>query len=71
MGQRTFRVIPVQQWVARGKLALDKNETLCPASFEAGAKTTCEACKLCGGATVKAKSIAIVAHGVAKAAYIG
>jgi len=71
MGQRTFRVIPVQQWAAEGKLALDKNEALCPASIEAGAKTTCEACKLCGGTTVKAKSIAIVAHGTAKAAYVG
>jgi hypothetical protein len=71
MGQRTFRVIPVQQWAVEGKLALDKNEALCPASIEAGAKTTCEACKLCGGTTVSAKSIAIVAHGTAKAAYIG
>jgi hypothetical protein len=31
---------------------------------EAGFRTTCQSCGLCvGGASVKAKSIAIVAHG--------
>jgi hypothetical protein len=70
-GHRTFRVIPVNQWIAQGKLALDKSEALCPASAEAGFKTTCDKCGLCAGTTVQAKSIAIVAHGTAKAAYVG
>src|SRR6056297_2443677 len=52
-GQRTFRVM---QDVAD----LTKQEVLCPASKEAGQRTTCAACKLCGGlATRSAKSIAI------------
>lgn len=56
-GARTFRVI----WDTSD---LVKNrEVLCPASAEAGYRTTCDKCGLCGGASVKAKSIAIVAHG--------
>lgn len=56
-GQRTFRVIDA---VA----SLDKqNEILCPASDEAGNRTTCLKCGLCAGASKKAKNIAIVAHG--------
>jgi hypothetical protein len=62
-GYRTFRVIPVKQWTEHGKTTLLKNEILCPASKEAGYKSTCNACKLCTGSTTKAKSIAIVAHG--------
>ena len=55
-GQRTFRVV---QSVAE----LTKKEVLCPASKEAGYRTTCASCKLCGGlATRTAKSIAIVQH---------
>ena len=55
-GQRTFRVL---QDVAE----LTKQEVLCPASKEAGQRTTCNACKLCGGlATKSQKSIAIVQH---------
>ena len=54
-GRRTFRVIT-------GVADLDKaNETLCPASKEAGRRTTCASCKLCRGSVV-AKSIAIVEH---------
>jgi hypothetical protein len=54
---RTFRVV-------KSLLEIDKtHETLCPASKEGGKRTTCADCKLCGGNTVKAKSIAIVAHG--------
>jgi len=56
-GARTFRVI--------AELAeLDLNrEVLCPASKEAGRRTTCEACKLCAGlATRSPKSVAIVQH---------
>ena len=55
-GYRTFRVV-------RDVSDIRKNEVLCPASKEAGHKTTCAACLLCGGASVKAKSIAIPAHG--------
>lgn len=56
-GARTFRVIPNVAAMVKGA------EVLCPASEEAGKRTTCASCKLCGGAAVAAKSIAIVAHG--------
>ena len=56
-GERTFRVIADVADMDRTA------ETLCPASEEAGKRTTCERCKLCAGASIKAKSIAIVAHG--------
>ena len=59
-GERTFRVISSLDKLIKGK------EVLCPASEEAGARTTCAACKLCGGNSVKAKSVAIVAHGAGK-----
>ena len=56
-GHRTFRVV---QDVAEIDTA---NEVLCPASKEAGARTTCAACKLCGGtSTASPKSIAIPMH---------
>lgn len=66
-GFRTFRVIPLKQWQDNGTKALLSTEILCPASYEAGQRVTCEQCKLCSGSTIKAKSIAIVAHGTAKA----
>ena len=54
---RTFRVI-------RDVSEIDRtHEALCPASKEAGYKATCETCMLCGGTSVKAKSIAIPVHG--------
>lgn len=56
-GERTFRVIADTADLISGK------EILCPASDEAGKRTTCDKCKLCAGASVKAKSVAIVAHG--------
>jgi hypothetical protein len=56
-GDRTFRI------VANVKDIVRDFETLCPASKEAGFRTTCDKCKLCGGNSVKAKSIAIPAHG--------
>ena len=59
-GERTFRVIQSVEDVAKGK------EVLCPASKEAGQRSTCETCRLCNGAASKAKSIAIVAHGNGK-----
>lgn len=57
---RTFRVVGSVGEVVRGR------EILCPASEEAGKRTQCASCLLCGGASVKAKSIAIVAHGAGK-----
>ena len=59
-GERTFRVIKSLDQVIKGK------EVLCPASEEAGKRATCESCKLCAGASVKGKSVAIVAHGINK-----
>jgi len=63
-GERTFRVISALDKLIKGK------EILCPASEEAkaasGKTVTCAACKLCGGNNVKAKSVAIVAHGASK-----
>ena len=58
IGWRTFRVI-------KNLNELNKNkEILCPASEEAGKKTSCIKCGLCAGTTTKSnKSIAIVAHG--------
>jgi len=57
IGNRTFRVIKSTHEIVTGA------EILCPASKEAGFKTTCAKCGLCGGSSVKAKSIAIVDHG--------
>lgn len=59
-GERTFRVIKALGDVVKGR------EVLCPASDEAGKRATCETCKLCAGASVKGKSVAIVAHGINK-----
>ena len=56
-GKRTFRVIKSVSDIVQG------SEISCPASKEAGFRTTCNSCGLCGGASVKAKSIAIVDHG--------
>ncbi len=56
-GWRTFRVRLETE-------ALLANEIRCPASKEAGHRTTCASCKACGGTSAKAKaSIAIIAHG--------
>ena len=54
-GRRTFRIITGVEQVDSA------HEVLCPASKEAGHRTTCAACKLCNGSTL-AKSIAIVQH---------
>ena len=53
MGWRTFTV----------SAAPLPTEVVCPASAEAGHRTTCDQCRLCGGTTVKAKSIQIQPHG--------
>ena len=59
---RTFRII-------RDVAEIDPaREVLCPASAEAGKRTTCAECRLCAGqATRSPKSVAIVAHGNGKA----
>jgi hypothetical protein len=55
-GQRTFRVVQSVEEIT-------PDEVLCPASKEAGKRTTCASCKLCGGLkTRSAKSIAIPMH---------
>lgn len=56
-GRRTFRIVT-------GVAEIDTaNEVLCPASKEAGRRTTCASCKLCSGTATKSpKSIAIPAH---------
>lgn len=56
LGQRTFRIV-------QHALQLQPNEVLCPASAEAGHRTTCVKCMLCSGSELRAKSVAIVAHG--------
>ena len=64
LGNRTFRVGKTLQDMVKGK------EILCPASEEAGRRTTCKQCKLCSGNTIKAKSIFIPAHGTGKNNYL-
>ena len=55
-GWRTFRTR------ASVDMPLMANEINCPASKEAGFKTTCLKCGLCAGASKNAKNIAIVLH---------
>jgi hypothetical protein len=59
-GARTFRIVESVGEVDKSR------EVLCPASKEAGKRTSCADCGLCAGNTVKAKSIAIVAHGAGR-----
>ena len=63
LGNRTFRVGASVSEMIRGK------EILCPASEEAGKRTTCVDCKLCSGNTIKAKNIFIPSHGSGKKHY--
>lgn len=61
LGYRTFRVTPGPHENIRGL------EVVCPASDEAGKRTTCEQCKACMGTSGKARaSIQIAAHGTGK-----
>lgn len=61
LGYRTFRVTPIGETAIRGV------EIICPASEEAGKKTTCIECRACMGTSGKARvSIQIAAHGVGK-----
>jgi len=62
-GWRTFRVRGAAAPVMTG-------EVVCPASEEAGKKTTCSDCRACGGTQAKARvSIVIAAHGTTKARF--
>ena len=64
-GWRTFRVRAATAPIMTGA------EVVCPASEEAGKRTTCSACKACGGTSAKAKaSIVIMAHGTTKARFM-
>jgi len=57
VGSRTFRVVNDVSEIDASR------EVLCPASKEAGSRTTCAACKLCGGlSTSSPKSVAIPLH---------
>ena len=58
MGFRTFRARAAAEPLMHGEIA-------CPASHEAGNRTICADCGLCGGSSVKGKNIAIIAHGAA------
>jgi hypothetical protein len=63
-GWRTFRVM------STGATFDKKAEVLCPASVEAGNKSSCAMCTLCNGSTSKArKSVAIYVHGSGAAAF--
>jgi hypothetical protein len=60
MGFRPFRV-------RRESDPVMPREVVCPASKEAGYKTTCSLCRACGGTSAKAKApIVIAAHGSGK-----
>ena len=63
-GHRSYRVISQRDYKSGRDAPIDGLEILCPASAEAGRRTTCIDCLLCSGAGV-GKSIAIVAHGTA------
>lgn len=56
LGWRTFRVRQEHE-------ELHDDEVICPASHEAGQRTTCLDCQLCRGVKRDARSVAILAHG--------
>lgn len=68
-GWRTFRVraatelLLTRRRVLAGRPVCEPLEIVCPASTEAGHRTTCQRCQLCRGASRPARSIVIVAHG--------
>ena len=64
-GWRSFRVRAANESKAKG-------EVICPASKEAGVKTSCDACQACGGTSAKAKaSMVIIAHGATAKRFMG
>jgi len=64
-GWRTFRV-------RTPDAVLETNEIACPASVEAGKRTSCDHCGLCDGARPDdlRRSIAIMAHGSGASSFI-
>lgn len=54
MGMRVFRV-------SQG-VDVQAGEAMCPASAEAGQRTTCAKCTLCAGTSIKARDIVIADH---------
>lgn len=64
-GWRTFRVRHASEAL------IPKKEIVCPASNEAGKRTSCADCRACGGISAKARaSIAIIAHGATAGRFI-
>ena len=62
-GLRTYRTVESVEEIDNA------HEILCPASEQAGKRTTCEKCKLCSGSkgkAQKARSVAIPVHGSGK-----
>jgi hypothetical protein len=64
-GWRTFRVRTAGE-------NLDSEEIACPASDEAGKRTTCDRCGLCDGSRPddQRRSIAIIAHGIGVSSFV-
>jgi len=64
-GWRTFRVRTADE-------NLDSQEIACPASDEAGKRTSCDSCGLCDGSrhADQRRSIAIIAHGIGTSSYV-
>jgi len=56
-GWRTFRV-------RKHDAPTLANESICPASKEGGRRTQCDTCGLCQGATLVARNIVIIDHGL-------
>lgn len=56
LGMRVFRV-------SQG-IDVQPGEAVCPASAEAGRKSTCAKCTLCSGTSIKARDIVIADHAV-------
>mgnify|MGYP003142741794 CR=1 FL=1 len=67
-GYRTFRV-------ARPGVEPEANEIRCPASEEAGKKTSCASCGLCAGSFEEARkqprTVMITVHGIGADAFVG
>jgi hypothetical protein len=59
LGMRVFRV--------SNGIDVQPGEAMCPASAEAGRKSTCAKCTLCSGTSIKARDIVIADHAVGHA----